>query len=265
MTTSTQHQPSHTALRNPFRLDGKVAVVTGATGGLGQAITRALADAGANVVLAYLGEAPASDVLAEVAKRCGQQPLAIETDVTDAASLAAMTRTVIETAGAIDVLVNNAGILEQAAFLDTTAQSWTRVLDVNLTGTFLAAKAVVPHMLTQQSGAIVNVASQLAFKGAMETSAYTASKGGIVALTRTMARELGPTIRVNAIAPGPIATPLNDPYADAEWIAQRTNGLVMKRLSTADEVAPGVVFLASPAGVLMQGQTLHLNGGGVMQ
>jgi 3-oxoacyl-[acyl-carrier protein] reductase len=266
MTTSAQHQrPATGALHSPFRLDDQVAVVTGATGGLGAAIARSLADAGARVVLAYLGAAPTPEVLDDIAERSGLQPIAVEADVVDASSLQALASTVVDQMGAIDVLVNNAGILEQAAILDTSAQSWARVLDVNLTGTFLAAKTVVPQMLKQQSGAIINVASQLAFKGAVETSAYTASKAGIIGLTRTMARELGPTIRVNAIAPGPIATAMNDPYADADWISQRTNGLVMKRLATAEEVAPGVVFLATAAGVLMHGQTLHLNGGGVMQ
>lgn len=263
--TTVADRPAPTRLDSPFTLAGRTAIVTGATGGLGAAVATALGDAGAHLVLAYLGPPPTRELVDDVTARSGREPLAIQTDVTDPTSVRAMAAEVIEATGSIDVLVNNAGILEQAGFLDTTQDSWARVLEVNLTGTFLTAKSVVPQMLAQQSGSIINVASQLAFKGAIDTSAYTASKAGIVGLTRTMARELGPTIRVNAIAPGPIATALNDPYADAEWVAQRTTGLVMRRLATPAEVAPGVVFLASAAGMLMHGQTLHLNGGGVMQ
>ena len=248
---------------NMFSLENKTAIVTGATGGLGSAISVALAEAGARVVMTYIGPAPSDELIAAVEAPFGIAPLLYEVDVTSEVAGLDLMDSVNKETGRIDVLVNNAGILHQAVLADTSLSTWERVLQVNLTGTFLMSKAAAPHMAAM-GGAIINVASQLAFKGAFETAAYSASKGGVVSLTRTLARELGPTIRVNAVAPGPVHTPLNDPYADEEWISQRTSGLVMRRLARPEEVAPGVVFLASEASILMQGQVLHLNGGGVM-
>jgi 3-oxoacyl-[acyl-carrier protein] reductase len=245
-------------------LRGRNALVTGATGGLGAALAESLAAAGARVALHYLGAPPSEEQLAELQRLSDHKPVVVEADLRDEDEVRTLFATLRDEHAEPDILVNNAGVLIQSRFTDTTLADWNTTLAVNLTGAFLCAREAVPGMLARGHGCIVNIASQLAFKGAKETAAYSASKGGIVGLTRALAREVGPVVRVNAIAPGPIWTPLNDPYADEQWIAERTSGAVLRRLAMPEEVARTVVFLASDAGELMHGQSLHVNGGGVM-
>jgi 3-oxoacyl-[acyl-carrier protein] reductase len=223
-----------------------------------------LAAAGARVALHYVGQPPSEDQFAELQRLSDHKPVVVEADLRDEDAVRGLFAVLRERQADPDILVNNAGVLIQSRFTDTTLADWNTTLAVNLTGAFLCSREAVPGMLARGHGCIVNISSQLAFKGAKETAAYTASKGGVMGLTKALARELGPTIRVNAIAPGPIWTPLNDPYADEQWIAERTSGAVLRRLATPDEVARTVVFLVSDAGALMHGQALHANGGGVM-
>lgn len=242
-------------------LRGKVVLVTGATGGIGSAVVERVVQAGGTPVIAHFGDEVAA---LDLAAKVGEDLLSCDVDVRDWDSVAAMVERVLEVHGRIDVLVNNAGMMEEIPFLDMTQSEWNATIDVDLTGVFLCSRHVVPAMLAGSGGAIVNVASQLAFKGAAGYTAYCAAKGGVVGLTRAMARELGPQIRVTAIAPGPVSSPMTDPYLSPEWLAERTGPLVIGRLAQPGEVAAGAVFLASEAGALMHGQTLHANGGGVL-
>lgn len=245
-------------------LAGRTALVTGALGAIGSAVVDGLAEAGAAVALHHLGEdARAERRVAALAER-GVRAVAVEADVRDWASVAAMVAAAERGLGPVDVLVNNAGHMAPAPFTGMTLDDWQRTIDVDLTGVFVVSRHLAPGMVARGRGAIVNVASQLAFKGAREYSAYCAAKAGVVGLTRAMARELGPAVRVNAIAPGPVDTPFIAPWATEEWREERTRDSVIRRLAVPDEVAPTVVFLATEGAALFHGQTLHLNGGGVM-
>ena len=166
--------------------------------------------------------------------------------------------------GKIDVLVNNAGILEESPLEDCDPELWHRTLAVNLTGAYYCIRAALPHLRRSDAASVVNIGSQLAFKGAPNTAAYSASKAGLIGLTRALAVELAPSIRVNAVAPGPIETPMIEPYATQAWVASRTRSLALGRLGRPDEVANAVLFLISSAASYFTGQTLHPNGGGVM-
>lgn len=245
-------------------LAGRTVLVTGALGGLGAPIVDALAAAGARVAVHHLGQPDDADRTVEELRGRGTPALAVQADVTDWDQVERMVATVEAGLGPVDVLVNNAGFMAPGRLVDMTLEQWRRTIDVDLTGVFLVSRHVLPGMLARGSGVVVNMSSQLAFKGAHDYTSYCAAKAGVVGLTRAMAREVGPVVRVNAIAPGPVDTEFIRPWKTEEWVAERTRDSVAGRLGLPEEIAPAVVFLASPGAALMHGQTLHLNGGGVM-
>lgn len=249
---------------NPFDLTGRTALVTGATGGLGQEMARALAVAGARVAVHHLGQSADADQLVAELRELGSSAAVVEGDISDWDSAAGLVAAAETAVGPIDVLVNNAGMMEERRFVEMDLEDWRRTLAVDLDGVFITCRHVVPGMVDRGHGVIINVSSQLAYKGAADFSSYAAAKAGVLGLTRAMARELGPAIRVNAIAPGPITTPMTAASFDAELTRARTADLVAGRMGRADEIAPAVVYLASEAASFMHGQTVHLNGGGVM-
>ena len=165
--------------------------------------------------------------------------------------------------GRCTILVNNAGVMEETPFLEMTQEQWEHTLRGDLTGPVLVSQQFARQVADR--GAIINVSSQLAFKGARNFVSYSAAKAGVVGLTRALARELGPAVRVNAIAPGPVLTPLIESLAeDPAWVAERTSGAVTGAIARPEEIAPVVVFLAAEAAAQLHGQVLHVNGGGVM-
>jgi len=245
-------------------LRDRTVLVTGALGGLGTAIVDAFAASSAQIAIHHLGQKEtASERVAEL-RSGGIRGYAVEADVTDWSSVAGMTAEVEMHLGPVDVLVNNAGFMAPGPVVDLSLAQWRRTLSVDLDGVFLCIRHVLPGMLARRRGAIINISSQLAFKGASDYVSYCAAKAGVAGLTRALAREVGPAIRVNAIAPGPVDTPFIAPWATEEWRRERTGDLVIGRLATPEEIAPTVTFLASDQAVLYQGQVLHLNGGGVM-
>lgn len=252
------------ALATPFELTGRTALVTGGAGGLGQEVVRALAGAGAAVAVHHLGQAIEAESLVERVRAEGGTAVAVEGDVTDWDEAAAFVTSAEKMLGPVDVLVNNAGYMAPARILDMTLENWRRTLSVDLDGVFVVSRHVLVGMLHRGYGAIVNVSSQLALKGAEDYASYCAAKAGVLGLTRAMAREVGPAVRVNAIAPGPVTTPMTAASFDDELTRARTAGLVAGRMGQAHEIAPAVVYLASEAASFVHGQTLHLNGGGVM-
>src|SRR5215204_924308 len=241
------------------RLEDRVAVITGGARGIGRGIVEAFAAEGADV----LPERGAASVLAEV-ERAGRRGIFVRTDVAQEDQVRSMVDTVLEAFGRIDVLVNNAGVLGQTPLEDMPVEEWDRVLGVNLRGTFLCCRFVLPNMLERGGGRIINVASQIGQAGAPLLAHYSASKGGVIAFTKALAREVAARgVLVNAVAPGPISTGIM-PAESEELEEARKIALPIRRFGEVDEVAPTVVFLASDDSSYYVGQTLGPNGGDVM-
>ena len=246
------------------RLEGKTAVVTGGTRGIGRGIVDAFVAEGARVAVAdLLPEEEAAPVL-EHLERSGWRGLYVQTDVAREDQVRSMVGEVLETFGSIDILVNNAGVLSQFPLEEMPVEEWDRVLSVNLRGTFLCCRFVLPHMLEQGAGRIINVASQIGQAGAPGLAHYSASKGGTIAFTKSLAREVAARgVLVNAIAPGPISTGILPPESE-ELEEARRFVLPIRRFGEVAEVAPTAVFLASDESSYYVGQTLGPNGGDVM-
>lgn len=244
------------------RLDGKVAVITGAAGGIGREAAILFSAEGASVCVADMSREHAEAVAAECREAFFQ-----EVDVSDSASAAAMYAATAERYGGVDVLYNNAGIMppDDASVLETEPDAWDRVMDVNAKGVFLCCKHGIPHLLERGGGSVINVASFVALVGAATSQiAYTASKGAVLSLTRELAVEFARRdVRVNALCPGPVETPLllrlfeDDPAA----YERRRIHLPMGRLAKAQEIANGALFLASDESSYVTGTTFLVDGG----
>jgi NAD(P)-dependent dehydrogenase (short-subunit alcohol dehydrogenase family) len=241
-----------------FRLDGKVALVTGASRGLGAGIADTLKEAGATVV----GTSRKQDSVEQVAERLGSVPVAM--DVSNVASVRAGVDRVASEFGRLDVLVNNAGLNIPQGVFDVDEASWDDVIDTNLKGTFFAAQAAARHMVDRgEGGRIVNVASQAGVVGIENRSAYGASKGGAVLLTKVLAIELAQYgITVNAVAPTFITTELSrSTLEDPVWRERILSRIPLGRVGEVEDVAAATVYLASPAARMVTGHTLLVDGG----
>ncbi|WP_250494268.1 SDR family oxidoreductase [Caballeronia sp. GAWG1-1] len=242
-----------------FRLDGDVCVVTGAAQGIGFAIATGLKSAGATVVVADRDEALGQKAAQEI----GGTFVAL--DVTDSSSVDQAFDTVVARHGKLDVLVNNAGIVKNASALETDDTAWRAVLAVNLDGVFYCCRSAARHMTRQKSGRIVNIASMsgsIANKPQPQAS-YNASKAGVIHLTRSLAAEWAADgVRVNSISPGYVGTELTKRgFENETWRKVWIDGTPLARMATPDEIAPGVVFLASRASAFVTGSDLVMDGG----
>lgn len=246
------------------KLNGKTAIVTGGARGIGGEIAKAFAAEGADVVIADLLAADvAAPVLSSIAES-GQRSLLVQTDVSDEQQVRAMVDAAVAEFGQVDILVNDAGTFSQSAFAELEVAEWDRVLAVNLRGVFLCTRFVLPGMLERKRGKIINVASQLGQIGGVEMVHYSASKAGVIGLTKALAREVSTQgVHVNAIAPGPILTQMMAQETE-EWAARKLSELPIGRFGEVHEVAPTAVFLASDDSSYYVGQTLCPNGGDVM-
>ena len=249
-----------------MRLQDKVAIITGAGGGMGRVAAQLFANEGAKVVVAEFGEAAGRETVAQV-EASGGQATYVRTDVSDEASAKAMVDHAIATYGRVDVLYNNAGVMPEAdhSVIDTDVTTWDQVMAVNVRGVFLGCKYAIPKMVEQGSGSVINIASFVALLGcSVPQDAYTASKGAIISLTRSLAVQFGPNgVRSNAICPGPVETPLlmdwlvKDEEAKRIRLARNPTG----RFGKPEEIVNMAVYLASDESRWTNGASLVVDGG----
>ena len=241
----------------------RIALVTGAGSGIGRAIAEKLAQNGERVVVNDVNPDTTNEVVAGI-KEWGGEAAAAPGDVSDAESVQRIVAATHEAYGSPEILVNNAGFLQQKRFVDLTVEDFDRMIAVHLRGTFLCTRAVLPEMLSRGSGIIVNVASQLGQIGGIELCHYSSAKAGIIGLTKSLAREVSAQgVRVNAVAPGPINTELVLGLSE-EWRNAKAAELPLGRFGEPWEVAETVAFLVSDGAALYVGQTLGPNSGDVM-
>jgi 3-oxoacyl-[acyl-carrier protein] reductase len=250
---------------SPFLLDGRVAIVTGGGGGLGSGICPALAAAGATLVVAGRTREKLDRVAADV-NATGGQAIAVEVDIADASSVTAMTERVLSELGGIDILVNNAAVYHRKPWTEITEADWDQVLDTNLKGYYLCARAAYPALKASGHGRVINVASITFFGGIPNLLDYVASKGGIVGFTRALAREVGPEgITVNTLSPGAFPTDAEKIHPDLEnYNREILAAQSIKRRGTPEDVGNLITFLSSDASSFITGQLIQIDGGWMM-
>ncbi|MFD2616919.1 3-oxoacyl-[acyl-carrier-protein] reductase [Terrilactibacillus laevilacticus] len=246
-------------------LEGKVALVTGASRGIGRAIALTLAKAGASVVVNYAGNQALAEKVVEEAKSYGVKASLYQCNVADTKAVQDMIKSIVESYGRLDILVNNAGITRDTLLMRMKEDDWDSVLSINLKGVFNTTKAVTRQMMKQKSGRIINVSSVVGIIGNPGQANYVAAKAGVIGLTKSTARELAPrNITVNAIAPGFIATDMTEDLPE-EIKEQMKKQIPLNYFGEPDDVAAVVKFLASEDSRYMTGQILNIDGGMVMQ
>lgn len=245
-------------------LKGKIALVTGASRGIGRAIALDLAKQGAKVVVNYAGnEAKANEVVDEI-KNLGSEAVAVRANVADAEEVTAMVKQTVDTFGQVDILVNNAGVTKDNLLMRMKEDEWDTVIDTNLKGVFLCTKAVSRYMMRQRFGRIINIASVVGVIGNPGQANYVAAKAGVIGLTKTSAKELASrNITVNAIAPGFIVTDMTDVLAEGVK-EEMLKVIPAAKFGEAKDIANAVTFFAGNQSQYITGQTLHVDGGMVM-
>jgi NAD(P)-dependent dehydrogenase (short-subunit alcohol dehydrogenase family) len=246
------------------RLQGKVAIVTGAGQGIGRAISLGLAREGARVVAADINMRGAEAVAAEI-ERTQAQAHPFQLDVSKPDSVEKLTEATLSRFRGIDILVNNAGIYPVCSVAEMAEELWDRVIDTNLGGNYLCARAVVPTMRSAKAGRIISVSSTVAYKGAKHGAHYAASKAGILGFVKALARELAPDgITVNAICPGITDTAQPRGHRSEEQLLEQAKNIPLGRIGAPDDMVGPVLFLASDAAAYITGQALMVTGGGFM-
>jgi 3-oxoacyl-[acyl-carrier protein] reductase len=248
-------------------LAGRTTLVTGGSRGIGRAIALAFAAEGADVAICHNGDRQADETLSDI-RQAGVRALSIEADVSSEKDVVSLFDKVADAFGMLDIAVANAGILREAPLLETSAEEFDEVISVNLRGTFLTAREAARMMLARPEaappGRIITISSDLALLGREQMAAYCASKGGILSLTRSLARELAPTILVNAIAPGPVDTDMTSPQSMSREALAKDLATPLARFARPEEIAALAVFLAGDVSSFVTGQCYGANGGSAM-
>lgn len=245
-------------------LEGKVALVTGASRGIGKAIALLLAENGADVAVNFAGSTAAAEAVAAEIEKMGRKAILVQGDVSQTEVCAEMVDKVVKELGHIDILVNNAGITRDTLLLRMKEEDWDAVLNTNLKSVFNCTKASVKYMAKQRSGAIVNISSVVALMGNAGQANYAAAKAGILGFTRSVAKEMAARgIRVNAVTPGFIKTDMTSVLSE-KVVAAMEASIPLARLGEPDDIAKAVLFLVSDNAAYITGQTLHVDGGMVM-
>ncbi|MDN7954003.1 short-chain dehydrogenase [Burkholderia multivorans] len=248
-----------------FSLEGRTAVVTGGSTGIGRSIVELFTTHGAKVLICHHRDEDRAAAFAETLSRTGANVAFLECDVTDEGSVAQLGNWTRRNLGSVDILVNGAGICGEVPFSNLLVEQWDQMMAVNLRGAFLVTRQFFDGMKERRYGRIINIASQLAYKGTVDSAHYCASKAGLVGFTRALSYEAAPYgVTVNAIAPGPVETAMLAGFTD-EWRAMKFAQLPAGRFGQVDEIAPTALLLASETGgAYFIGQTLSPNGGDVM-
>lgn len=254
-------------MRNHLDLTGKIALVTGASSGIGRATAVMLAECGAGVALNYhRNEGGAEETRAKIVEGGGRACI-IQADVTRAGDVRALVTRTVEELGPVDILVNNAGsLIERLKILELTEERWDEVINLNLKSAFLCSQAVAASMMERKTGAIINVSSVAGRNGgALGSIHYSTAKGGLITMTKGFAKELAPYgVRVNAVSPGVIDTPYHEQFSTPEMMKAYVGGIPAGRVGTPEEVASVIAFLASDAAGYLCGETIEINGGMLM-
>jgi len=251
-------------MQNYMDLTGKVALVTGASSGIGHATAQALANCGAAVTINFNRNEIGAELLRKQITANGGKAITVQADVTRVTDVDALLQKTQEEFGTIDVLVNNAGsLIERLRILEMSEERWDQVIDLNLKSAFLCCKAVAPLMMERKSGAIINLSSIAGRNGgALGSIHYSSAKGGLISFTKGLAKELAPFgIRVNAVSPGVIDTPYHEQFSSAEMMKNYVNAIPLGRVGTSEDVAKVIAFLASDASSYLVGETIEVNGG----
>jgi len=251
-------------MQNYMDLTGKVAIVTGASSGIGHATALSLANCGAAVTVNYHNNEIGAELLRKQIVANGGKAVAIQADVTVASDVESLVKRTVEEFGTVDILVNNAGsLIERLRLLEMSEERWDQVVDLNLKSAFLCCKAVAPLMMERKTGAIINLSSIAGRNGgALGSLHYSSAKGGLISFTKGLAKELAPFgIRVNAVSPGVIDTPYHEQFSSPEMMKNYVNAIPLGRVGNSEDVAKVIAFLASDASGYLVGETIEVNGG----
>ncbi|HYL74018.1 MAG TPA: glucose 1-dehydrogenase [Bryobacteraceae bacterium] len=254
-------------MKNYLDLTGKVALITGASSGIGAAAAGLFAELGANVAIGYYRNQEGAEQVRDQITATGGKAMAIQADVRRAVEIQSLVKNATGQFGPIDILVNNAGsLVERMKIMDVTEERWDQIMDLNLKSAVLCSQAVAGSMIERKRGAIVNIVSIAGRNGGGPgAGAYATAKGGLITFTKSLAKELAPHgVRVNAVSPGVIDTPFHEAFSTPEMLRNFVATIPMGRMGTSMECATAIAFLASDAASYIAGETIEVNGGQLM-